>query len=136
MGCDIHAHIEVKINGEWHHWCSPYIQRNYRLFARLAGVRTDSPEEDQKYPTKPLPEDMTVPTKVDWERGLGDWHSESWIDGREVEEVDTWIHEQNLHRDAHSIFGYLFGDGYDVKRYPNDYPKGVEDCRMIFWFDN
>ncbi len=39
MGCDIHCHIEIKVEGTWHHYSAPNVDRSYRLFARMAGVR-------------------------------------------------------------------------------------------------
>jgi len=39
MGCDIHWHSEVKVDGVWHHHSNPRISRDYWLFALLAGVR-------------------------------------------------------------------------------------------------
>lgn len=41
MGCDIHLHQEVKINGEWHHYRLAEMPRNYEVFEKMAGVRGD-----------------------------------------------------------------------------------------------
>ena len=142
MGCDIHAHIEVKVSGEWHHWMALNIPRNYSLFARLAGVRTDKPG-DQQYPLRGIPDNMSLLTNMDYNRGFGDWHHLSWITGKELSDVQDWYEREARIRDPEadlcyvfSVFGYLFGNGYDVKRYPEDYPSTVEDVRMVFWFDN
>lgn len=42
MGCDIHAHFEIKINSRWEHYSSLNIERNYELFGYIAGVRGDN----------------------------------------------------------------------------------------------
>lgn len=39
MGCDIHLHIEIKMNGLWRHYSMPHIERDYCLFGVMAGVR-------------------------------------------------------------------------------------------------
>ena len=35
MGCDIHAHLEVKVDDKWEHHSSIDIDRNYYLFGLL-----------------------------------------------------------------------------------------------------
>ncbi len=37
MGCDIHLHTEVKIANVWHRYGCPSVDRNYRVFAKMAG---------------------------------------------------------------------------------------------------
>lgn len=39
MGCDIHLHTELKINGQWQHYSAPSISRDYHLFGRLSMPR-------------------------------------------------------------------------------------------------
>jgi hypothetical protein len=64
MGCDIHAHVELKLaDGRWHHWNAPHINRNYLLFTKLAGVR-DYGEGIQPFAQpRGLPKDITLPTQ-------------------------------------------------------------------------
>jgi hypothetical protein len=145
MGCDIHAHGEVKINGEWHHWSQPYISRRYSLFARMANVRNHEGDDWIEPISKPrgLPEDVTYLTKFDSDRWGVDGHSHSWLSGEELDQLEKWTDAEfkkyetegwwNL---CHHAIGYVFGNGWDVKKYPNDYPDGVEDARLVFWFDN
>ena len=145
MGCDIHAHGEVKINGEWHHWNQPNISRWYALFARMAGVRNFRGEDYIEPISKPrgIPEDATFLTKFDCKRwGVGG-HSHSWLSGEELDLLETWadIERKRYEPDrfynlCHHAIGYIFSNGWNVKKYPNDYPKGVEDARLVFWFDN
>jgi hypothetical protein len=139
MGCDIHVHTEVKINGQWHHWGQPSVSRFYALFEKMAGVRGD--EENAIAPLRGLPEDATFETKFDNEHWGADGHSHSWLTGEEADQLGEWyMAETKEHATCgkfiESEFGYLFGNGWNVKRYPDDYPKGVEDARWVFWFDN
>jgi hypothetical protein len=127
MGCDIHVHVEVKIKGEWHHYNQPNIRRSYDLYGRMAGVRGDL--EPIAKP-RGIPKDATWMTKFDFERMRDDAHTASWLSGAEVEklEVEGLLDSQTDH-------GYIFGNGFNIKKYPEDYPDGVEDARMVFWFD-
>lgn len=127
MGCDIHAHIEIKINGKWEHWTAPKINRWYQLFGRLAGVRC--PEEPHP-PVRQFPIDVTVPTMYDYRKTYG--HTASWITWQELNEIQKWV---EIHEDYkrghgwHSVIGYLCGNSYR--------PQGdITDIRMVFWFDN
>lgn len=165
MGCDIHCHIEVKINGQWHHWSAPEIQRNYSLFARMAGVRAYALTaatpiaEPRGFVTDP-----TIITEIHWDHGGdGDWHTPSWFTGAEIDrlieerraeaerEIDEAVANNTevtadmrtrAYRNPWNAYdrgglGYLFDrDKFDVKASPGDYPDGVEDCRLVFWFDN
>jgi hypothetical protein len=140
MGCDIHAHIEIKIpDGNWLYYAPIRISRDYDLFSRLANVRNTS-KGDPAY-IKPiseprgLPDNTSYMTKLHAEVDGGDGHSHSWISSNEfVTAVKTFkfdVDEEN--RDK----VYLFGNGLvEFKKYREDYPKFVKDFRMVFWFDN
>jgi len=133
MGCDIHLHQEVKINGVWHHYREQRVVRNYELFAVMAGVRGES--EPVAEP-KGLPNDATALTMWDVARWNQDAHTFSWLDAEEIYQViirhfiaDVWA--------ASEWFGYLFGNSWlGYTQYPEDRPEGLEDIRWIFWFDN
>ncbi len=137
MGCDIHLHTEVKFRGKWEHMGAPNIDRDYELFAKMAGVRGDV--EAIALP-RGVPNDISLLTKIDLERWEGDGHSHSWLTGEELDALGKW-YEQKLKSHGRftyfkMIIGYLFGNNWDVKKYPKDYPDGVEDSRAVFWFDN
>ena len=146
MGCDIHAHLEVKINGVWHHASMPHISRDYELFSRMADVRND-PKNSPEY-TEPidqprgLPKDVTFLTKFASDYMDSDGHSHSWLSCEELTALIEWYDAKRKERGVKSVswewdtLGYLFGNGWDVKKYPEDQPKGVEDTRIVFWFDN
>lgn len=143
MGCDIHAHTEVKINGVWHHYGTPNISRSYDLFARMAGVRNTSDAIEPISKPRGIPEDATFITKFDNERWDTDGHSHSWLNSEELAELVEWYDAKKKEWNPNEWFswerhglGYLFGNGWNVRKYPEDYPKGVEDARIIFWFDN
>ena len=139
MGCDIHLHIECKINGEWYHYNHPDVKRDYDLFAKMAGVRGDI---DPISEPRGLPDDITFLTQFDAEVHWGiDGHSHSYLTVEEIQRLKEWYETQlppaaPLFR-FYDIFGFLFGNSFDgILKYPNDYPFGVEDVRFVFWFDN
>lgn len=142
MGCDIHAHVEVKINGEWHHYSALNLDRNYLAFAKMADVRNDG-EVVPIAARRGIPDDATFLTKFDADHWGLDAHSHSWLTDEEVGVLAKFMNEEMKKYRAewwnfeHHWFGYLFSNGYGyVKSRPGDYPVGVEDARVIFWFDN
>lgn len=113
MGCDIHLYCEVKkhVNGveQWvnvDHWqVNPYFDptsgsekeyihkpvytdRNYSLFARLAGVRNSFLDRIEPI-DKPrgMPDNVSVHTNKECERWDCDGHSHSWFTMRELVEA-------------------------------------------------
>ncbi len=136
MGCDIHTHIEVKIGGQWHHATAPHIRRNYNLFSLMAGVRAESDSPKPIAEPRGVPGDMSVVTRLDYERMGTDGHTHSWLTGEEIERVIEW-HEANERRGAIDArlwqWGFLFEGGFSPAEHAED---GVEDVRAVFWFDN
>lgn len=126
MGCDIHVHVEAKISGTWHHWSHVSVDRCYALFEHLAGVRGD--DKNQKYPVRGLPDDLNHLTKMDWDLMRGDGHTPSWITGQEADAVNAWFRETMS--GYQSVFGYLLGCSLGDKQ------EGIDDVRVVFWFDN
>lgn len=142
MGCDIHLHTEVKINGTWHHYGIPNVDRNYTLFAKMAGVRNNGEVEPIAEP-RGLPPDVTGLTQFDSDHWNGDGHSHSYLLANEIVQLKEWIEGERDRLSDRStwwqsrMFGYLFGNDWtDFMQYPTDRPKGLEDIRFVFWFDN
>ena len=139
MGCDIHPHFEVKINGKWEHYNSPQIYRFYILFGKMAGVRDDSVEPI--HPPKGLPNDISVVTAWEAESWDTDGHTHSWFNAYQIAELmdfhESLFEPDERYKVSHNQWGYLFGNGWECwARYPEDRPKGIEDIRLVFWFDN
>ncbi len=142
MGCDIHLHQEVKINGKWQHYGTPDIGRNYRLFALLADVRNDSGIVPISTP-RGLPEDITELTKFIRDDYGTDGHSDSYIDAEEIASLkDDYEKVKYTGGDVgwrweSDKFGYFFGNDWSgFIKYPEERTKGLEDIRFVFWFDN
>jgi hypothetical protein len=140
MGCDIHLHTEIKIKGQWHTYGSPNVERWYALFTKMAGVRNAEGIEPISAP-KGFPKDAATITKFNYEKWKGSSHSASWLDSKEIAELEMWVERQFKERQGHwyaeKLWGYLMGSGWgSFALYVSDRPEGVEDVRFVFWFDN
>lgn len=146
MGCDIHLHIEVKIKDQWHHYGCPNIQRNYKLFAKMAGVRTSQPLVDEILPPQGIPEDITLITKLDFQEWRYDCHHVSWFGLAEICKLEDWCKEMGGQKEGYDLEwdilnSFLFDSSFTgFYRYPcdddpNDELK-IQDVRFVFWFDN
>jgi hypothetical protein len=150
MGCDIHFHIEVKMNGKWEHYGAPDIGRWYELFSILAGVRGSG--KPIVYP-KGFPKDASVITKIDYDLWGRDAHTPSWLNSNEILKLEKWLEKRkeesisnpdtNEWADYDLEYGilktYFFGHSFTSwKKYDDiEYkPKEIEDVRFVFWFDN
>jgi hypothetical protein len=131
MGCDIHAHVEIKIEGEWHHYSHPEVDRNYSLFTKIAGVRKNPEARGHIEPIaapRGIPGDISAVTRLELKRWGSDAHSGTWLARDEVAVVEKQF------RDFRPLFGFLFGNRLDDIDEAKTH--GVEDCRVVCWFDN
>jgi len=138
MGTDIHLHTEVKVDGVWYTYGSPYLKRNYTLFGRLAGVRA---WDGWHFPVKGLPSDAAVVTRKSFESWQRDAHTASYLNAAEIAEfyrlceiefgADGQFSIECAHGGAFRSYdiGYLGGNGW------TNLPPWVEDVRWVFWFD-
>jgi len=148
MGCDIHFHIEVKINKEWHHYASPDVNRWYDLFGALAGVRSSEKPIVQQ---KGFPKDASLVTKVAYEYMKEDAHSPSWLNSNEIIKLEKWLDKKQQEAKEEDedieffqydleytiLNTYFFGNSFTGwKQEPFTKPSEIEDVRFVFWFDN
>lgn len=139
MGCDIHAHIEIKVRGEWYYYNELNINRNYELFEKMAGVRGEIENAIDK--PRGLPKDISFMTKLKSDLWDTDGHTHSWLSGKELAELEEWTEKKEFQERYNPIFDYLFGNSFSGWfKYPEDQKRersfGIEDFRLIFWFDN
>src|ERR1035438_5267987 len=111
MGCDIHLHTEVKINGTWEHHSVAHIDRNYELFSKMADCGRDG-ECAPLAPNRGIPADATSLTKFDCKIWSGCGHSHSWLNATEIFELCEWANAKflstRLNWENENI-GFLFG---------------------------
>ncbi len=137
MGCDIHAHFEIKVDGVWLHWSQPNFDRDYQLFEKMAGVRGDI--SNAISPPKGFPSDASKTTRLHQEYWAADGHSHSWLGSDEI--AALYEYHESIVKEGWKLdieqWGYLFGNDWgSFKKYPKDYPLYIQDIRLVFWFDN
>lgn len=147
MGCDIHLHTEIKINGQWIHHSEANVKRNYALFAKMAGVRNHYSFNILPI-SKPkgLPRDCSFLTRIIAESWEGDAHNHSWLGAKELYELEEFIKTsekwfgENCLLWTHYNFPYLNGNTFGgFWEYPDSRIIAgipIEDVRFVFWFDN
>lgn len=141
MGCDMHAHVEIKVKGQWHHYSFPQVRRDYNMFAALAGVRAEGEDVKPIAADRGIPEDATFTTRFDYEVCWGGAaHSASWISDRECLELEKRFPHVDVWTDIFKDL-YLFGNNITTPLiYPSDaareFAAGYEEARIVFWFDN
>jgi len=138
MGCDIHAYLEVKNNnGDWLFINEPekINQRNYRLFATLAGVRNSFGIDPISNP-RGIPEDVTDYVKGEFDTWEGDGHNHSYLTAKELLEFD---YDKRFElEDGKYSYRDLIDSYSDYFKFLKDlkYFDKPEDVRLVFWFDN
>jgi len=134
MGCDIHAYIEIKVDGTWHHYGPAEIKRDYDLFEYMAGVRG----EVQDWPPRGLPADISVVTQLLADHEGSDGHTHSWLGYDEMIKVAKYGEANQESSWRYQPFGiWFFGNGIDSWRDPEyHFQTRIEDVRLVFWFDN
>src|SRR4051812_35325061 len=100
MGCDIHAVIEQReVIGQGYSWWKNRgetdIDRNYELFAVLAGVRNNHNIVPIAEP-RGLPEDVDTMFEVYYEHWDIDAHSASWVTLKEMREYNLVVCQSSL----------------------------------------
>lgn len=122
MGADIHVVLEVSTGDPRRPWREAdglrdaATNRNYSLFAALAGVRGDGPEP------RGLPDDTSHTVKEQLYGWDCDAHSMSWLPLDEAAEV--WRSTSGVGIvDPHQFF-------FGVSK------EDAHNYRVIFWFDN
>jgi len=150
MGTDIHTYMERQQEGEWHLVPSafrPFRNRNYSVFAFLAGVRNYSVITPISDP-RGLPEDVS--DSLHHKYYMFGYHSASYLTVQELLDFD--YHSKCVdHRSMVQIAPNIFdGGGYSEKGVEMTYAEflggsfmgdliRLEEMgihRVVFWFDS
>ena len=105
------------------------------MFEKLAGVRGDV--ANAIAPPRGLPSDVSEAVAVVYESEQVDWHSESFITASEMPAFYKWRQEYRAdHRWVIYEWGFIMGNGWETfDEHPEMFP-GIEDVRLVFWFDS
>lgn len=139
MGRDIELHTEIKVNGVWHHYSKPRLDRSEGLWDYLK----EHPEVAQR----DLPEDATFTTVFCHYAEEIVAHDETYLNAAEIAELDDWVEAHHRMQPKlpgasfHPKLDYLFGNSWaGFHKWPDErttsYPAEIEDIRFILWFDN
>lgn len=143
MGQNIHAHIEVKIYDEWHHFAAPRVVRDYKLYGLLGSNRAEdaglTPIEGI---TMGMPIDASTLTRVCLEqdaqrygreairkeiRHIGPEQIRALQEAYEKARPGKGWQETDLEE---GIF-HAYINGNAIASH-----DGFDDVRIIYWFDN
>lgn len=147
MGCNLHAHIEVKKAGQWHHFGQPNVERNYYLFSIITGERVNSKRDNIQSGFLPvahiheIPADISYVTKVCLEQDKAAYHihHSGVLLAEDLPELQDCLYEgqPSVKRTGidqldleYSIFRTYINGGTLTEH------RGWDDLRIVFWFDN
>ena len=144
MGCNANIHIEVKKDGQWHHYHAPKVERDYELFGLMAGQRTTTTRDGRAFKPvasiKGLPEDASLVTKVCYEQdksaGIQNTSVLTAADIKKLQEMLEWAHPEVKRTGIdeldleYSIF-HTYINGNCIYSH-----QGWDDVRLIVWFDD
>lgn len=139
----MHAHIEVKKNGKWHHFAAPSIKPDYILYAIATGHEKEYLRYgDRIQPVSRIHNNPKDISDVTWDclnhdmcsRGVTDINTLESNDIKTLQEklyeYYSWIEpSDNSHLNLeHSIFHtYINGEKLHLH-------KGFDDVRIIIWY--
>lgn len=139
MGCDIHIHAEILVGDKWLHYSLYEPTRSYRVFSKLAGVRSRWNDGGAISLPKGLPADISRVTRLNADLWGGDGHDHSWLSSGEVGLLgEWWCLDRPLGDRLEGdlcvwLGGYLFGEYWDQESCSE---APCTDFRWVFWFDN
>lgn len=139
MGCNIHIHIEVKLGGGWYHYSAPRVDRSYKLFSLMAGVRSDDTGINSLFPVRGLPNDTSWLTDYEYQHDINNFKPKgvSYITAEELPQLqEAYCKVMNtqpadLTTDLEWTVFHTFIQGSSMATHPT-----YEDLRIVFWFDD
>lgn len=112
------------------HYSASNIERSYKLFSKLAGVR-NFPNITPISEPKGFSENISKITKLAYNTG-GECHSVSHLNKDEIRELKEWCENDGYIKwdlESDIFHCYLEGNSFLSDSW-------AEDVRFIFWFDN
>lgn len=129
MGCDIHLHAEMRINGRWEYAGSVEVGRCYTSFGKIAGVR-DNNQTQLTYPNG-LPEDVNPMTRFLIMKTTD--HSCGFMEGKHLKKYTTWARSDKREEPVIDIVKELkWSFGYEI----DEKVIYSKDFRLVYGFDS
>ena len=135
MGCDIHVHVEIWLEGEWRHYSAPRVERDYLLFSYMADVRNSYGVTPIAQP-RGLPASASAVTRYESAAWDCDGHSHSWLAFDEMQGLECLLKARGHPFQLSRAFGPILNpDEFDDEE-GIYYDLTPRDVRVVFWFDN
>lgn len=126
MGCDIHLHLERKVNDRWEHWKEIDICMSYELFGYMVnGHPRAFKNQIGLFDARDIPLDINPLTKELLYRDAD--HTFSWLTYQEALKLKDLLDFDVEFLDA-DVIDYLYEED-------NEEDKKIE-LRFVFGFDN
>jgi hypothetical protein len=134
MGCDIHLHVEVLIDGKWNYFTNfEYAFRDYKVFSKMADVRNaEISEKDYIKPItapKGLPDNISELTQIFLNKHDG--HSHSWFNLKEIKIFYNWLIKYDF-----ELYHEIRIDRIIIYPEMTIFIPEIDDIRFVFWFDS
>ncbi len=126
MGRSITIHVEIRVRGKWLHYDKIPLLRGSAIFDKMAEVGAG----DDGW--RGLPPDATETTL--WDFGKDQATRETWLSAAEAATVEKWYAYDD--KEVDPLFGDAGAFGFiDMVDDPREIWDGLEDARVVFWFD-
>ena len=141
MGCDIHVHIEVLIEGEWHHYMPLQCPRHYDVFSRMSkcGRGQYEPITERRFPSN-----ASLITELSRSSYQGIDHSHNWLYLKEILEIseefpdyvwklDVWFNQIERETKIVDQFEGIYLFEHSIKSfYSDNYLFPCDNVRFVF----
>lgn len=157
MGCDIHVYVEQydTYTKKWYardtfeqtfpenfdvvypyeHHVEPLHQRDYAVFAWLAGVRNSQDIVPLREP-RGVPRDMSMAVQLCHD-SYADGHTHSYLSAREILEAKCDDEQSIKYLDGTFTLEELTREFIEtVRALTHKFEAVPENLRLVFWFDN
>lgn len=124
MGCDVHAYVEVNLDGQWHHLREINVDRDYELFS-LMGLNKRG-RQTAIASLRGLPSDVNAVTKLILDSP--NYHSQSYLTSKEIGKLVL-----KKKKDPDLYYSNL--DGYYESLWVFD-RENIPESRLVFGFDS
>lgn len=141
MSKNLNLHIEIKINGTWHHYSNPSFKQDYNVMSKLIDdsyfehIVNDNADFTSIGGSNDVPNNLTFLTKKSIEFSLEEGNI-TVLNSEQIKGFVNWImNKTNENFIYYSDFLFtVFNDiCYPVKKDNGDYEYEVEDMRYIIW---
>lgn len=127
MGRSITIHVEIRVRGKWLHYDMVPLLRGSDVFEQM--IQKSGGYEDPRG----LPVDATETTV--WDNGKDQESGASWLTAEEAASIERWWRDNSIQNEPRPLFGDHVVEFIHFVENPSSRWEGLEDARVVFWFD-